>query len=690
MKYKTILSLALVLTGIPSMLPAEAQSYSRNNINPLLVQTSDPDIVEQQAQALLASMTPEERFGLVHGTGFATLSGIPRIGLPTITLNDAGAGFHAKRHPHVEKTTAFPATLVMTSTWNTELAQAYAKAIGHEFRAAGVPVLLGPGLNLHRVSLNGRNLEYMGEDPFLISRTIEAYIRGAQSTGVAATLKHFAANNHEHERRQVNAIIDDRTLREIYLPGFQAGIDAGAWAVMSAYNLVNGEWAGESYALLTEILRNEMGFRWLTMTDWGAVNNGLRVARSGTDLEMPRGEHLNKYRDELLGSPEIDRMVLSILRTGIASGIYEAMARRKFQRPKLWDLLPEHAALARTVNHEGIVLLKNNGLLPLLDIAPAKILVTGNNAEQEHLVVAGSGYVEGYNLATYAAETRSRFPQAEVVVNIAPDDDMVKAADLVLVFAGFEREGEWGDRPFLLPDDALIARCVALNKNTIVTLTTGGAVGTDWADASAAIVQAGMGGQAAAPSLFDLLTGDENPSGKLPYSFEKRFEDSPAYGYDQIPLTDQGREKTTYDLPYHEGVFVGYRWYDEKEIEPRFPFGHGLTYTTFDYADMSVTRRGDEVQVRFTITNTGDRAGREIAQVYVSDPEATIERPPKELKGYKKVALEPGESQEVSVTLNPRAFSYWCPDARDWVVSKGPFGIHIGASSRDIRLSGQI
>jgi len=682
-----------LMRGIACLLVAHtvtAQTPGDATFSPLLQQTIDPDRLERQARQLLNELTEAERFDFVRGTGFA-IRGVPRLGLPSIEFHDAGAGLRIDRRRPLEisQTTSYPATLVLASTWDTELAYAYAQAIGHEFRAAGSAVILGPGLNIHRVSLNGRNLEYMGEDPFLTSRLVEAYVKGAQSTGVAATLKHFVANNHETGRKRVNVIMDDRALREIYMPGFQAGIDAGAWGVMSSYNLLNGEWAGQSHPVITEILRNEMGFKWLVMTDWRAVYNGVKVAQSGTDLEMPEGAELEKNRAELVGTPEIDRMALSILRTGIASGIYEMLSRDTLRKPTLWEKLPEHAELARQVNHEGIVLLKNNGILPLQDATPAHILVTGNNAERRFLTVVGSGRVNGYNPVLYAEEITKRFPDSQVIVTNAPHDELIQQSDLVLVFAGFEREGEGNDRTFLLDDNDLIARSVALNSNTIVTITTGGAVGTDWHNEAAAILQAAMGGQTAAPALADILTGVVNPSGKLPYSFEKNFEHSPAF-----PVESTGRilvdNIAAYDHPYKEGIYVGYRWYDKKNIEPRYPFGHGLSYTTFSYTDLQVERKGEQVLVHFTITNTGKRLGREIAQVYVSDPKASIERPPKELKSFQKVTLDPGESQPITITLDTRAFSYWCPEARDWVVSKGPFDIHVGASSRNIHLTSTI
>lgn len=670
-------------------LPGTEEVALATAFNPLLAQTSDTEQVERQARELLNQMTPEERILLVQGNGFA-LHGIPRVGIPSLEMSNAGSGFNLNRFDPavIEKSTGLPCTLVLASTWNPRLAKEYARVIGEESRAGGLHILLGPGLNIQRTSLNGRNFEYLGEDPYLVSRVIENYVKGIQGTGVAVCLKHFACNQHEYMRREANVIVSDRALREIYFPGFRAGIEAGAWTLMTSYNLVNGEWAGQNRTLLTDILRDEFGFPWLCMTDWRAVYDGEKVARSGTDVEMPRGAMIKKAERELLGSPDIDRMALSVLKTFIFNGLYELTAKGQFQQPDWWDRLPEHAALAQQVNEEGIVLLKNDGLLPFTGEEHGQILVCGTAATQEVLAGKGSGAVKGYDHVTYAQAVTAAFPNAVVTVVEAPTDRDIQAADIVLVFSGFPGEGEGRDRPFLLPDDALIMRCAQLNTKTILTLTTSGAVGASWADQVPAILQASFGGQTGAHALLAVLIGRINPSGKLPYTFETRFEDSPSFGYDATPPAERdGYPRPIYDVEYKEGVFVGYRWFDAKHIEPRFPFGHGLSYTTFAYDALRTEIRDGKALVHFTVANTGARSGAETCQIYVGQPSASVPRPPRELKGFSKIQLAPGESQSVTIELDRDAFSYWSPTTRKWTVEPGAFTLSVGSSSRDIRLT---
>ncbi|MDR1010226.1 MAG: FAD-dependent oxidoreductase [Opitutaceae bacterium] len=683
----------------------------------LLKRPANPDDAGAQARRLVALMTPEERFEMVSAGNNFGISAVPRLGVPPVNFADASAGIRiiGKTPTAVYKqTTAFPAPVLLASAWDAGLAHDYARAIGGEMRAGGVHVLLGPGGSIYRMSRTGRNFEYFGEDPFLASRMVENYVRGLQSTGVAATLKPFIGNETELYRRVSNSIIDDRALREIYMPPYKAGVDAGAWAVMTAYNQLNGEWTGQSSKVINGLLRGELGFKWLCMTDWNSTWDGVELADSGQDLEKPGGFSLRRAKDQLLGSLQIDRMVISIFKTCIAAGLYD----KNFRRPELMERWDEREAVARKTNERGIILLHNNGLLPLAaKDAGGSILVTGVNATREELSGRGSGHVRGYNNKSYAQAVAETF-KAGVVVAENPTDEQIRSASLVFVFAGFAltgqpKEGEGGkDRTFAMPDDALTERCARLNKNTIVSIVSGGAVAMDWASSAAAILQVSYGGQTGAAVLMDILTGKINPSGKLPYTFEKKFEDSPAFGYDREPLEISGmrpvtdftpskvsslllnKEKTMakiYNVHYKEGIFTGYRWFDMKKIEVRYPFGHGLSYTTFEYKNIRLEKQsGGEVTVSMTLTNTGKRDGAEIAQLYVSDLESSVPRPPRELKAFERVALSAGESRTVTFRLDAAAFSYWDKNIRDWRLEPGEFEIQIGSSSRDLPLRARV
>jgi beta-glucosidase len=493
---------------------------------------------------------------------------------------------------------------------------------------------------------------------------------------------------------------------------------------MTSYNLVNGEWAGENKFVSTELLRHQLGFQYLIMTDWGSTWYGDRLAKSGTDLEEPNGYALKLDRAKVFGSADVDRMVVDILKTGIVSGIYELEAKMEFKKPEWLAKYPAHEQFAERVNDEGIVLLANNGILPLESKSDGKVLVSGNTATVQELSGGGSSHVVGYHRNTYLQAVQKIFGVRNVRYSANPTDDEIQSAKLVLLFVGrppgsHGYEGEASNHPFELPDDALVAHCTKLNADTVVNLTCGGGTQMNWAGQAAAIVLAFYGGQTGPDALLDVLTGKINPSGKLPFTIEKRFEDSCAAKDDELVksgnvltdpddlarragasrwsdfVTKQGSNKFyTYDLEYKEGVFVGYRWYDEKNLTPRFPFGFGLSYTQFAYSDLNVIKDGDaaspSVVVNFKITNVGKRAGDEIAQIYVECPPTGVPQPKRALKGFARVHLFPGETKAVAVSLKTEAFSFWHPQKRSWVVGAGTFKIDVGASSRDIKLMGEI
>ncbi len=690
-------------------LAAEAEKYRH-----LLKKPADPAAAEVQARALVDAMKKEERYTMVCGTAQG-IPGFPRLGIPAIHFTDASSGINwgPTSRERYRQTTAFPCTLLLAATWDTAMAEVFARAIGEECRAGGVHFLLGPGMNIYRTSTCGRNFEYLGEDPFLSSRIVEKYVRAVQSTGVSATLKHFIGNETDFKRRCSNSIISDRALHELYLPPFQAGIEAGTWAVMSSYNLLNGEWVPESSRVIDGILKGEMGFKWMVMTDWISTWHAEKVLTSGVDLEMPNGPALRPKMAELMERPEIDRMAFNIVKTCIAAGFYE----KEFADPALMDKWSERESVARRVNEAGIVLLKNNGILPLKEpVKDLKVLVTGNAAQRKELSGFGSGHVVGYNLTTYLDAISGRFGAERVSYVESPSDEEIGRADLIFVFPGFPGggkggEGEGSDRDFVLPDDELIARCVGLNTRTIVGVVAGGAVRMDWAEKAAAVVFAFYGGQTGAGAFVDVLVGKINPSGKLPFSIETKFEDSPAFGYNRVGpdlskpytampanmagqfFTDSAKQGVyyTYNVNYNEDVFVGYRWYDHKKMAVRFPFGHGLSYTTFTYENMKL-EQGPEPSVilRLRVQNTGQRAGSEIVQVYVGDLECSVPRPQRELKGFAKVALAAGEAKDIEIKLDSQAFRFWHPQTRQWTLEPGEFEIGVGASSRDIRLSEKV
>lgn len=697
--------------GWKEKLEAERKKYAH-----LLKKPASWEQAEKQAEELMRAMLPVERFSFVCSDYPLGLQAFPRLGIPNIHFADASCGVVNRlttivgvRHPI---TLAYPCTQLLAATWNLEWAKKYGTALGEECKSGPTHFLLGPGINLQRASWCGRNFEYMGEDPVLAGDMVAEYVRGLQSTGTCATLKHFIGNEIEFHRRGSDSLMDDRTLRELYMEPFRKGIEAGAFSVMNSYNLVNGEWAGQSRLVNTELLRNELGFRGLIMTDWIGTWDGEKLAQSGTDLENASGLALKKSKDKLVGSAEIDRMAKSVLATCIYAGLYDNPGKDAALDKKR----PEWEATALEVNREGIVLLKNNGMLPLAEKQTGKkILVLGNYAPVKELSGGGAAHVTGYNLRNYFAALLELFPDAQLTKYPTPqipvpDEATIRAADAVLIFSGFEKEGEGQDTNFVLPDDELIAKCVALNPRTVVSIVSGCAMRMEWADQAAAIVYLFFGGQTGPEAFGDILTGKVNPSGRLPFTIEKRAEDSPAaallhpkpdtsrtfpIGY--IPDVFKGEFFPSADgvgfhvmnVDYDEGVFIGHRWYESKNIPVRFPFGHGLSYTSFAFEDLKIQKEDNgKVRVGLNVKNTGTRAGAEVVQLYVRDKECSVPRPPQELKAFQKVNLQPGESKQVEFLLGDEAFRFWSPSTRKWTVEPGEFEIRLGASSADIRLQG--
>ena len=666
------------------------------------------ELADKKADSVLALMTVDEKIAYVSGDRSFFIRPIPRLHLAEVYMTDATQGVHIRENFHendlskyqLEKSTAFPCPLNLAATWNTDLAMNYATVVGEECRCGGIGIILGPGMNCYRISQCGRNFEYFGEDPFLRSRIVEAYVKGVQSTGTIATLKHFVANNTDFYRRKSNSIVDERTLHEIYLPPFKAGIDAGAKAVMTSYNLLNGEWCSESEYVIKNLLRKQLGFQWLVMTDWWAVYSGEKVVKSGQNLEMPQAIALKDLRTLLMDGTvkieDIDQMVKSILRTYFAMKLSDQI--KKLPDSAMYE---DHESIALQTAREGIVLLKNeNNILPLKNDL-RKILLTGEYVERlAH--GGGSAEVKGFNHRLMLDELKAEFGRQVKYVK-DPTIEQIKSADVVLCNIGTDDSEGW-DRAFALPEEQelRVLQCVNTNPNTIVIVTSGSGIRmTGWNDKARAILYAWYGGQNGNKALAEIISGKVNPSGKLPITLEKEFRDSPGYGY--IPAGEelyndwnikQENEHPVYDVNYREGVFVGYRWYESKKIEPLYPFGYGLSYTTFDYSDLMVSKEAmtenDTLTVSFTVKNSGSTKGMEIAQVYVEDVESSVPRPIKELKAFKKVELRSGETAKIQVELDKHSFAFWNPKTKDWYVEKGKFVIHIGSASNDIRLRNEI
>ena len=630
----------------------------------------------KKADEVISKLTTEEKVRMTQGYSEFFFNGVPEKGIPYVYLSDATQGVHIRTNlpasstlKQLEKSTAFPCPIMLSATFNPDLAYTYAKSVGEECRAGGVEVLLGPGINIYRDSQCGRNFEYFGEDPYLTSRMAEKYVAGMQSTGTAACMKHFVCNNLEFYRRRSNSVVDERAMHEIYLPGFKAGIDAGVATVMTSYNQVNGEWAGQSEYVIKDLLR---GY-----------------------LEMPGTPqfYIDKTAGDLLAEgkvteKQIEDMIRPIIATCIAFDFYD---REKYD-PSLLAKFPEHESNAYKVATEGIVLLKNNGILPFDPKVGRKVLVTGKFIN-EIPRGQGSAAVPGYNNVTLAKALREVFGN-NVVFIADPSEETIREADAVIVSVGTV-DSESVERPFALPskEEAAVKKIVAANANTIVLVNSGSGIRmTGWADDCAAIIYGWYPGQNGFRAIADVITGKINPSGKLPMTIEKEFADSPAKN--SVPKGAKLMRNVNeyfyrvFDVNYDESVLVGYRWYETKGIEPLFPFGFGLSYTTFslDKAKLSSkTITADKpVKVSVTLTNTGDREGAEVVQLYVSENSPTVLRPKKELKGFRKVTLAPNGKSVVEFEVEWQDLAFWNDTTHDWDVNKGDFTISLGTSSADI------
>ena len=714
------------------------------------VYLDDTKPIEQRVEDALSKMTTEEKVAMIHAQSKFSSPGVARLGIPEIWTDDGPHGIR----PEVlwdeweqagwtnDSCFAFPALTALAATWNPEMGYLFGKSIGEEARYRKKDILLGPGVNIYRTPLNGRNFEYMGEDPYLASKMVVPYVQGVQSNGVAACVKHFALNNQETYRHSYNAIVDDRTLYEIYLPAFKAAVqDGGAWTIMGGYNLYKDEHACTNQYLLKDILKGEWGFDGAVVSDWGGVHNTKQAIHNGLDMEfgswtngLSQGTsnaydnyymakaYLDMIKSGEVGTDELDDKVRRILRLSFRT----TMNR---QKPFGSFASPEHSLAGRTIAEEGIVLLKNdNNLLPI-DLKKAKkIAVVGENAIKMMTVGGGSsslkvqyenlplqgiqsrmgkdakityarGYVGDasgeYNGVVSGQNLQDNRSEAELIAEAVK---VAKEADYVIYVGGLNKsdhqDAEDSDRAGLeLPynQDKLIAALAKANKNLIVVNISGNAVAMPWVKDVPAILQAWYLGSEAGNAIAAILTGDANPSGKLPFTFPEKLTDVAAIKLGEYPGNKEqiANKADTIDVTYNEGIFVGYRWADKEKIKPLFPFGHGLSYTTFDYgkvrSDKNAMTVNDQITFYVDVKNSGKKEGSEVVQLYISDVESSLPRPVKELKSFKKVHLKPGETQTVEFTIDKSALSFFNPDTHAWVAEPGEFEAIVGSSSTDLR-----
>lgn len=745
MKKKLILGLLLAGT-----MTVAAQT------TPIYLDETKP--VEQRIEDALSRMTLEEKIAVIHAQSKFSSPGVKRLGFKDFWTDD---GPHGVR-PDVlwdqwvqagqtnDSCVAFPALTCLAATWNPSLAHLYGKSLGEEALYRNKNMILGPGVNIYRTPLNGRNFEYMGEDPYLASQMVAPYVRGLQSNGVAACVKHYALNNDEEYRHKVNVVISDRALHEIFLPAFKAAVqEGGVWGIMGSYNLYKDQHCCHNEILLNKILKDDWGFDGVVVSDWGGCHNTKQAVMNGLDMEFGSwtdglawgaSNAYDKYymalpykkmiKDGELTTKELDEKVRRVLRL---------FYRTTMNNNKSVGFLcsESHYEAARKIADEGIVLLKNDmpkgaksPLLPLNVTAAKRILVVGENAIKMMTVGGGSsslkaqkeilpldglteklaslnsqlaveyarGYVgdtvQSYNGVTVGKSISEKRPadvlRAEAV-------EKAKGADYVVVFGGLNKSAyqdcEGHDRKnYALPygQNELIEALSAVNKNIIFVNISGNGVELPWKDKVPAIVQGWFIGSEAGEALADVLTGEANPSGKLPFTWYARLEDCGAHALNTYPGTWRDDKKNIIDEEYKEGVYVGYRWTDKQKLRPTFAFGHGLSYTTFKVANLRADKKtvseDGEISFTVTVTNTGKRAGAETVQLYIHDVKSSVDRPYKELKGFKKVFLQPGESQDVTITIGKEALSFYDEASQAWKAEKGDFEALVGTASDKLTL----
>lgn len=725
------------------LLPAFAQAQQSI---PVYLDNNKP--IEERVEDALSRLTLEEKVALTHAQSKFCSPGVARLGIPEFWMTDGPHGIR----PEVlwdeweqagwtnDSCVAFPALTCLAATWNPKIALLYGKSIGEEARYRNKTVLLGPGVNMYRSPLNGRNFEYMGEDPYLAGKMVVPYVQSVQQNGVAACVKHYALNNQEVNRHTTNVIVDDRALYEIYLPAFKAAVLEGkAWAIMGSYNLYKDQHGCHNQYLLNDILKGEWGFDGVVVSDWGGVHNTQQAITNGLDMEfgswtngLSNGAsnaydnyyladpYLQLIREGKVGTKELDDKVRRILRLAY---------RTNMDRNRPYGSLcsEAHFAAARQIGEEGIVLLQNkNNVLPIDLNRAKKIAVIGENAVKMMTVGGGSSSLKvKYELSPLDGIRKRVGDKAEVVYargyvgdpsgeyngvksgqdledNRSPEELIAEAvavareADYVIFIGGLNKSAhqdcEDADRKELglsYGQDQVIAALAQANKNLIMVNISGNAIAMPWVKEVPAIVQAWYLGSEAGNAIASILLGDVNPSGKLPFTFPVSLQDVGAHQLGEYPGTPRNDGSNLVDEKYNESIFIGYRWADKQKTKPLFSFGHGLSYTTFEYgkvtADKKTIAKDEPITFTLTVKNTGDREGAEIVQLYISDKKSSLPRPVKELKGFQKVYLQPGEVKQVSFTIGTDALSFFDDGKHEWVAEPGQFEALIGASATDIR-----
>lgn len=708
---------------------------------PVYLDDSQP--IEARVEDALSRMTLEEKVKVIHAQSKFSSAGVPRLGIPELWTTDGPHGIR----PEVlwdewdqagwtnDSCVAFPALTCLAATWNEDMSALYGKSIGEEARFREKDILLGPGVNIYRTPLNGRNFEYMGEDPYLASKMVVPYVQEVQKNGVAVCVKHYALNNQESKRHEYDAVVDDRTLYEIYLPAFKAAVqEGGAWSIMGAYNFYKGQHACHNEYLLNDILKGEWGFDGVVISDWGGTHETDQAITNGLDLEFGTWTDgltmgaTNGYDAYYLADPYLEK-----LRNGTASEdvlndkvrrVLRLMFRTAMNNDKPAGSMcsPEHYDAARKIAGEGIVLLKNdNDVLPIDLSSAGKIAVIGENAIKMMTVGGGSSSLKAQHECTplegliAAAGDRIVYERGYVgdvsgsyngVVTgqdlsesrseeqlIADAVALAKTADAVIFVGGLNKAShqdcEDSDRYHLeLPyaQDKVIEALAEANPNLAVVIISGNAVAMPWIDNVNAVVEGWYIGSQMGHALADVLFGKVNPSGKLPFTFPAKLEDNGAHALNAYDPADLSVE-------YKEGIYVGYRWAEKQNIKPLFAFGHGLSYTDFTYGDAECAKAsvkaGSNVTVSVDVTNSGKVAGKEVVQLYIGDDESSVDRPVKELKGFRKISLEPGETKTVTFTIEPDMLKYFDAAKHEWVLENGKFTAYVGSASDDIRTTVQ-
>jgi len=726
---KQLIVLSLPLFATPSFAQSKEAVY-----------LDDKKPIEERIEDAFSRMTLEEKVAMCHAQSKFSSPGVPRLGIPEVWASDGPHGIRAEVFWDEwnaagwtnDSCIAFPALTCLAATWNTDMAALYGKSIGEEARYRNKNILLGPGVNIYRFPLNGRNFEYLGEDPYLSSTMVVPYIQGVQKNGVAACVKHFALNNQEFDRDHINVNVSDRALYEIYLPAFKAAVqEGGAWAIMGSYNKYKGEHCCHNQYLLKDILRKEWGFDGVVVSDWGGVHDTKEAIYNGLDMEFGSWTNgltwsaSNAYDNYYLAAPflkllksgevseeEVNKKVRNILRM-----IFRTTMDKN--RPLGSFGTEEHALAGRKIAQEGIVLLQNNkNVLPVDLSKMKKILVVGENATKKMTVGGGSSslkvkyelsplagienrvgnnaevtYVRGYESpAVIEQDVKGAKAPEQKVIDVEglrkEAVEAAKSADVVLFIGGLNKnehqDCEGVDRKeYGLPynQNELITALAKVNPNTVVVLLTGNAVEMPWVKQVPSIVEGWYGGTEAGNAIASVLFGDVNPSGKLPFTIPVSLKDNGAIALGDYP--GNGKDET-----YKEDIFVGYRWTDKQKIKPLFSFGYGLSYTTFTYGKVSIDKQNisenENCTVSVKVKNSGKRAGSEVVQLYISDLKSSLPRPVKELKGFKKVYLNAGEEQTVSFSIDKRALQFFNDSKHEWIAEPGKFEALIGASSTDI------